>query len=282
MSRPAEHGPGLGRRRPARRRPRRDRGADRGGERRGARPPVRRAADLRDGGAARPAARRAGRDERRRRHPRRRRARPGTSPTPGTPAAAWSSASTPGAGPTSSRTSPPRCWPAPGSPSRCCRGRCRRRCCPSPSATWAARPGVMVTASHNPPDDNGYKVYLGDGAQLVPPADRQIEAAIAAVGPGPGGAARRRVADPRGRRRGRLRGRGRGTRSSPARVPGARRAAWSPTPRCTAWARRRPARCSRPPGCAEPVTRARAGPARPGASRRSPSPTRRSRARPTC
>lgn len=44
--------------------------------------------------------------------------------------------------------------------------------------------GVVVTASHNPPQDNGYKVYLGDGSQIVPPADVEIAQRIAEVAAG--------------------------------------------------------------------------------------------------
>ena len=43
--------------------------------------------------------------------------------------------------------------------------------------------GVMVTASHNPPEYNGYKVYWGNGAQIIPPHDHGIAAAIDAAGP---------------------------------------------------------------------------------------------------
>ncbi len=58
---------------------------------------------------------------------------------------------------------------------------------PTPLVAYATKQlgavsAVVVTASHNPPADNGYKVYAENGVQIVPPADRQIAAAIDAVG----------------------------------------------------------------------------------------------------
>mmetsp|Transcript_30392 Transcript_30392/g.79059 ORF Transcript_30392/g.79059 Transcript_30392/m.79059 type:complete len:625 (+) Transcript_30392:1234-3108(+) len=56
-------------------------------------------------------------------------------------------------------------------------------CVPTPFvaagvAEIGAAAGIMVTASHNPKDDNGYKVYWGNGTQIIPPHDEGIAHAI--------------------------------------------------------------------------------------------------------
>ena len=59
---------------------------------------------------------------------------------------------------------------------------------PTPLVAFAARrlgavAAIAITASHNPPDDNGYKLYDRTGGQIVSPADERIAARIAALGP---------------------------------------------------------------------------------------------------
>ena len=57
---------------------------------------------------------------------------------------------------------------------------------PTPVLSFAVRElgciaGIVVTASHNPPEYNGYKVYWEDGAQIVPPTDGEIIAEVNAI-----------------------------------------------------------------------------------------------------
>ena len=59
---------------------------------------------------------------------------------------------------------------------------------PTPQLSWTVRElgavgGVVVTASHNPPIYNGYKVYAADGGQVVAPEDAQLVAEVRALGP---------------------------------------------------------------------------------------------------
>ena len=57
---------------------------------------------------------------------------------------------------------------------------------PTPLVAWAtrqlnAKSGVMITASHNPPADNGYKLYWHGGAQIIPPVDSLIAEGMEAI-----------------------------------------------------------------------------------------------------
>lgn len=58
-----------------------------------------------------------------------------------------------------------------------------RKVCPTPFIPYTilkykCAAGIMVTASHNPKDDNGYKVYWQNGAQIISPHDKKIQSYI--------------------------------------------------------------------------------------------------------
>ena len=62
------------------------------------------------------------------------------------------------------------------------------RPCPTPLLAFAVRrlavrAGIMITASHNQAADNGYKLYVGDGAQIIPPTEAEISSRVERLGP---------------------------------------------------------------------------------------------------
>ena len=155
---------------------------------------------------------------------------------------------------------------------------------PTPVAVFAIREvgaaaGLVVTASHNPPADNGLKLYGADAAQIVPPVDALVAAAIDAVAADT--ASPRRAASP----------------ATVAPLGAAVVDAYPPPPSRASRRRRRRSGSRRPPctasagRCSASCWRRRATPTstrwpprrrptRP--SRRSPSPTPRSPGPPTC